>query len=279
MEQKTLHNIQKVLLPKKIYKYRTYNKNSIENLKNNTVWCTTLDQYNDPYEGYMTIDFFDSFKRYIKKQVEKTDIPHERLLLLDSIDNINELITFASEDLRKTENVIKKALDDKEKALRDIISKYRDDFRKSYKICSFSENVDNILMWSHYAHYHEGFCIEYPTESIKDSIFKVIYSDNIFDITDKIKNKKLQKIIPIYTAIIKNSSWEYENEWRLVFKHTKRKPIKGEFDIRPSAIYLGSLIKKRNKARLIKIAKEKGIHAYEMKMDDTCYKLIPQKIF
>jgi hypothetical protein len=37
-------------LPKRIYKYRRDCKNSLDNLKNNTVWLGSPDSYNDPYD-------------------------------------------------------------------------------------------------------------------------------------------------------------------------------------------------------------------------------------
>lgn len=38
-------------IPEFLYKYRECSDRAIENLQDNLVWCGTLDNYNDPYEG------------------------------------------------------------------------------------------------------------------------------------------------------------------------------------------------------------------------------------
>jgi hypothetical protein len=55
------------------------------------------------------------------------------------------------------------------KAVRDVIIPqmvqntgiFVKDIQKATKLCSFSECNDSILMWSHYAKDHKGFCVEY----------------------------------------------------------------------------------------------------------------------
>jgi len=38
--------------------------------------------------------------------------------------------------------------------------------KDSLKVCSFSGTQYSIIMWSHYADQHRGFCIEYDTNSL-----------------------------------------------------------------------------------------------------------------
>jgi hypothetical protein len=57
----------------------------------------------------------------------------------------------------------------------------------SLKVCSFSATGKSIIMWSHYADQHRGFCIEYDTESLPPEnlfirmLFPVVYSERMFD--------------------------------------------------------------------------------------------------
>jgi hypothetical protein len=48
------------------------------------------------------------------------------------------------------------------------------DFKKSYRICSFSEDSSNILLWTHYADGSHGICIEVdmPDDLIKPVRYK-----------------------------------------------------------------------------------------------------------
>ena len=53
-----------------------------------------------------------------------------------------------------------------------------DDLRKGLAVVCFTEDVKSILMWSHYANNHRGFCIEYKLAQtdLSKQIRKVIYS-------------------------------------------------------------------------------------------------------
>ena len=59
-------------------------------------------------------------------------------------------------------------------------------------IACFSESVESVLMWSHYANSHKGFALDYnfrPTleQPIKNvGLFPVVYSKERFDISDYI---------------------------------------------------------------------------------------------
>jgi len=47
------------------------------------------------------------------------------------------------------------------KFLRRIRDSIQNILRSEYGVLSLSAKNDNILMWSHYADYHKGFCIEF----------------------------------------------------------------------------------------------------------------------
>ena len=58
--------------------------------------------------------------------------------------------------------------------------------RKSMRICCFSESIESMLMWTHYANEHKGFAIEYgPNEksSIALQLWPVFYRDKLFDLS------------------------------------------------------------------------------------------------
>ena len=61
--------------------------------------------------------------------------------------------------------------------------------QSSLKICSFSATAESIIMWSHYADQHRGFCVEYDLQSLPAEnlfvrmMYPVIYSEKLFDAT------------------------------------------------------------------------------------------------
>lgn len=126
-----------------------------------------------------------------------------------------------------------------------------------YRIRSFcmengNKSVKNILMWSHYADEHKGFCIKYKLsrhfikqEENEDGqhmfLKKIIYKN--------IKlNPKIKSIDSNIAFATKRKDWKYENEVRLIVYDTKREdshygiPLDEDSEI--EAIFFGYLCPK-----------------------------------
>ncbi|WP_264875397.1 DUF2971 domain-containing protein [Vibrio agarivorans] len=81
-----------------------------------------------------------------------------------------------------------------------------------YRICSFSNNENSMLMWSHYAQEHQGVMIEYWFGGeLPDGvgISQVKYTHN--------SKRNIEKDLYIFNQYIltKNNEWAYEEEVRL----------------------------------------------------------------
>ncbi|MGH7815031.1 MAG: DUF2971 domain-containing protein [Candidatus Binataceae bacterium] len=80
-------------------------------------------------------------------------------------------------------------------------------------ILSFSTKPDNLLMWSHYANSHKGFCLEFDTQYEPfDKAWPVAYSLRRpkYELsTDSLKNAQ-------HLVLTKSLDWAYEDEWRVV---------------------------------------------------------------
>ncbi|MBS5932601.1 MAG: DUF2971 domain-containing protein [Clostridiales bacterium] len=96
---------------------------------------------------------------------------------------------------------------------------------------SFAETNDSVLMWSHYANCHRGFCVEYEFD-LSDCInntsdYTLIYSPIIYiphpAIIPELMEKDIEDIIQSHgidilrLAFFKNIPWQYENEWRQLY--------------------------------------------------------------
>lgn len=85
-----------------------------------------------------------------------------------------------------------------------------------FGILSLTLHPKNYLMWSHYAQSHQGFCVEFDTRLLVESIAghyqKVIYDNEIpyFSILDLLEEGLMTKLL--YT---KSKDWEYEDEYRI----------------------------------------------------------------
>ncbi|EKO3466506.1 DUF2971 domain-containing protein [Vibrio fluvialis] len=88
-------------------------------------------------------------------------------------------------------------------------------------VISFTENYNNLLMWSHYAHEHKGIVVEFDYEkldyffnyrlSTRDTIERVLYNRERFS--------PLQTEVCVKDLLLtKSDDWIYEKEHRILPK-------------------------------------------------------------
>lgn len=97
-------------------------------------------------------------------------------------------------------------------------------------IISFSTDIFNILMWSHYAAKHTGFALE--LELNHKMLSRVNYSliaPEVIHVEGRCRDFYYQLAI---NSIIKTKAldWAYEKEWRLILDYSKDKNIQEETD-------------------------------------------------
>lgn len=146
----------------------------------------------------------------------------------------------------------------------------RDSF--NYKMACFSQEFNSILMWSHYADSHKGFCIEYDltrnekNKQLFDNLFPVIYSDDISDITNDMLSAENDGITDkfiwsIYNKALlrKSATWKYENEWRLIYacSHEDKDFASEFFSIKK--VYLGKNMPAKERQKIIDFCRENKI--------------------
>jgi hypothetical protein len=162
--------------------------------------------------------------------------------------------------------------------------------QKSTKLCSFSEVGDSILMWSHYAGNHTGFCVEYDIEVLPRSdafvraLHPVIYSDDLFDFTayvERIAAGKIPTINPMFPllgVLRKYRGWDYEQEWRYVFFPNALVPNQSKRAPKARAVLLGSRMHLPNRKEIVEICQTKGIEARQMRLDGTSFRLVAEAV-
>ena len=261
-------------LPKLIYKYRSFDKNNyaINNLIHDNVWLSPPNKFNDPYDSLASVDVDLIIDKVHLKAIKN-------LIFLYGMTN--EEIA-AMNTLPSVQKQIKETKESGSKDLKGVL----DSLRNSLNVCSFTENKDNLVMWSHYANNHSGFCIEYDLSKIErenkliEYLLPVIYTENIFEMTEnlsrQLKGKSVGNIM-LLSPLYKYKDWSYEKEWRLVL--TDLKKTIDEFNMpKPKAIYLGTKISEDNKKNIIQIVKSKSINVYQMKMSSSEFKLVAEKL-
>lgn len=244
-----------------LYKYRTWSdKNHQSCLKNNELFFASPSDINDPFDfkislDYRLLDTDEKKEQYIDKllndikRVMKKDIDFE----VERRELINRLKNDPGQMEREYQASNSKAMDLKS------------------GVISLSERWDSILMWTHYAEGHKGFCIGLNRKKLQKSDFfgvfgPVKYSDDF------------PKIDPLNTDIFgtamiqthtKAKEWSYEKEIRLSQIWPDRIPsIQDRLVHFPTdfitEIILGLNIPLTHQQEIVEISQRKGISVFKV---------------
>lgn len=91
--------------------------------------------------------------------------------------------------------------------IQDLPTKYSD-----IKICSLSEELNDIRMWSHYASGHTGVAIEIDFTNNNQDLKKVTYDPGLQKHSDSLLFESTPKEILSF----KTEHWDYEQEYRIL---------------------------------------------------------------
>lgn len=158
----------------------------------------------------------------------------------------------------------------------------------SMGITCLSEAPDSILMWSHYANNHRGFCVSYNllalNQKLQFSAVPVLYTQDrvcLHSISldqDKLSKETMSLFIKSITS--KSTDWSYEKECRIIQDETACGPKwddknKGALldTISPSSIILGCCASDELTSVLMQHCQNHKIPLYKMEKDPLLYRL------
>lgn len=241
-------------MPPKLYRYRAFDEFYQSNIMEGKVYFSFPDAYNDPFDCAVRFEFSEWSKKVFYRGVhnyfqeaQKRD-PRFNMIL----GRVNQ----------------------------EIFNKYK----KYVKVACFSEAYDSMLMWSHYAKDHTGFCIEYDTTKSKlfeELALPVIYKNERYDATNCMITKS--RNIACNAVLYKSTDWSYEKEWRMfgTVDYFRNKP--GCLDLKQaiSAVYLGACTKENDNDKISEVKKwteERNVEIYKMSLDSKSYNLIAKSV-
>ncbi len=166
------------------------------------------------------------------------------------------------------------------------IEKEFKDYTQSKAVSCFSKKMDSILMWSHYAESHKGFCIGIDSPELENSdlLSYVNYSEDFLEVDHKafLYSNKKGKINKEWERILtqKYIDWKYEEEVRLIL-HFDNPQAKGKCFSLPEGsikeIYFGCKMNDKNKSNIRKIMADRNVTFYDMKQSLNNFKLVTHK--
>jgi hypothetical protein len=295
--------IKQAHLPKRIYKYRRDCSHSRENLKTDTVWLCSPDSYNDPYDCAFKLSD-DRVVRAFKRRLVDNFVSTFKLQDVISKDQV-ENAKNTPEPLKAIAGCLPNLSDQASggnpkrmaefcsvtlpQLVGDALSIVRQ-WRKVTKLSSFSAISDSLLMWSHYAENHHGFCLEYDLEGLEEKhpfrkyLYPVIYSNRLYDLTswaEKLVIEDRQAFnpdAPLLGILHKFDGWKYEEEWRLVSvtqaiidDHNMALPT-------PTRVFLGSRMDVSKKSEVLAICREKEIEVSQMRLAEDRFELLSEQL-
>ena len=196
---------------KRLYKYWGEGKHTYKNLKKGQLYFSTPNRFNDPFDCRPRVVFDGTNADWIRWLNEQHLKPHEKQIMKQYLqDNDYDGARFLLHSRNKEIN--------------------------SLLVLSLSELNNHILMWSHYAQYHQGICLGFDTKIEGNSlgllfsevdhefrvkgitpgflpVRKVKYSENMPDVYNRLHDSD-HKLMEF--TVTKQADWHYEKERRIV---------------------------------------------------------------
>ena len=287
----------------KLYKYRYFNENQVSRdgfpggeiitqwhqvLYDGLIFPASPKTFNDPFDCEFVLDdsiinslfMKETLIKFLKKQytVSKGDKD-----LLRSSDDPEK--TFKEILWRKYRIKYKSDRDGINKEISTAMQEIKD----SLRIACFSADNLSILMWSHYAQNHQGFCIEYDLNNSEYAAYikpvqythdRRLVPGNLMDCKEPSPAEIIRE-----AALCKSSVWSYEQEWRLVTPridiafpeyqgHTEFYPLKNYI----TSVYLGAKSNVKYEKEICEHYRGTQVKVYRMQMMSNSYSLETEQI-
>lgn len=240
-----------------IYKYRDWkNVNHKKILTEFELFFASPKSFNDPFDTKIFFDY---------ENMSDADYAKFKEVLKSKISAYGKEVNYS-------EHILEKYLDNKDLIKQTSQKVEIDAMDNIVGIISFSTDIKNILLWSHYAQCHSGFAVGFDQEKIENS--QLLGSGGMVHYPED-RNHPLINPIDKKNAFwnrtyVKSIDWKYESEYRLlkIFKE-KLSPDdpkrKVQFD--PELIKevcLGLEINEADKESIIEICNSYKIPVFQM---------------
>ncbi|WP_426582672.1 DUF2971 domain-containing protein [Mucilaginibacter sp. R-33] len=248
--------------PPIVYKYRNWTDINHQNmLRNNELYLSSPADFNDPFdcripENFYLLDTPAKIDEYIGKVIDR----QYDTLLKDRID----LKLFSERMKLRLTNRLDQVQGEHEQITFEALD-------RNYGVLSLSARWDSILMWSHYAQNHKGYCIGFHEEELcKAKLFGrggmvITPDDNNYPAIDPNDDDIMKKVI--LQTQYKSNEWAYENEYRLTSLLPGLPTVNDRKRFVTNAcvaeLTLGLQTPEDHKQEMIEIALTKGIKVFQ----------------
>lgn len=197
-------------VPKILYKYRCFNGRSLSMLANNQIYFASPRDFNDPFDCGAHEHMLDDLREDTLEALARAhpDVSPESV----TKENTQRF----KEAFHQHPEIIQ---------IKEKLKVDHEEFLNSEGVLSLSERNDSILMWSHYANDHKGFCIGFENSLGLDGLMEVEYSEDRgndlikeFLLMQAMSPEGRQENVTKLYLLRKHIDWRYEQEWRALRK-------------------------------------------------------------
>lgn len=223
--------------PKRLYKYRVFNVNTLRLLDQAEVYYANPNSFNDPLDSNPTV-YVDTDLSTLEKLLYR--------MLLEKEGKEQAVQKMGNHRYMSTEYGDYKTDPETAAYYTRRLASHVDDLLSqelgSHGVLSLARRWDCPLMWSHYADEHRGICIEYDLSDTEFSNLRAVSynSPRAIKVSDLVawkvnKNSEAKEKILRTFFFAKAPQWRYEHEWRDL--STSTGPSSAPAQI--SAVYFG----------------------------------------
>ncbi|SDL65039.1 Protein of unknown function [Chryseobacterium taihuense] len=253
-------------LPSILYKYRDWGNNYHKKIIiENQIFLSSQDGFNDPFDATIPFRYDESQltpENIFKKLYEsgKEFMPH-----LTDAELIDECYKQQHSGIFENGTYWK-----------NYYNEYVENVNKNFGILSLTTKNDNLLMWSHYANCHRGFCIGFNSiklfNLILGSLGPVVYSDEMPNVPlfDKSGIEGITRLLNT-----KSLDWAYEEEYRIIKSFAANMAFTFEDETIVENVVLGLKMPDKCKEEVISLLRSKfpQTKIYEATKDLERFKL------
>ncbi|WP_298248416.1 DUF2971 domain-containing protein [uncultured Christiangramia sp.] len=247
-----------------MFKFSPINTYALRNLQKNQIYFNNPLKFNDPFDTFHPAKiteitnekFVDLYCRTTKRNFDKRKLlgilennvskkdfydfcdkhldylfdfknPNNNQVLRSKDDFLEHIKSQEGSKQEFIENIGSFFLQIKlhlQKTIQETLDKVRQESFSKIGVTCFSKNNSNLLMWSHYADSHQGFCLEFDSKIEPFSKhFEVIYrseipnviSDLLFD--EENDTESIRKLLSY-----KSLDWKHEEEIRIFHQESNK---------------------------------------------------------
>ena len=286
-----------IKMPKNLYRFRPVTISSLDSLRTNTMYFSTADHYDDPFDSFSHIDWANVNNQIRSQYNDISKLQNTAELIHNAFnipaDNVISTIKSVSSDQWVNYSTY-------------ILELTREEIQKRQLSICFTEQCNNEVLWLKYASNHKGFALEYKVSD--DSLlfnyngiqhhyflYPIFYSNNKYNATEYAQNIAFQIMasmsnsdlrdyilnnVPVLKwhyeriGLIKHKCHEHDKEWRILYPIIMPSQMiinqRPKMEWKPNSVIIGLRTETSEKNLIISLAKEAGIpKIYQLRIDKS----------